>query len=124
MAPSSLIFYLGINKKVDGVEHHNLFFDKDFNLHADEIYTTPKWPTDPLFYVCAPSKTDANVAPEGFENIFILIPVAPGLQDNNETREKYYELVMNRMEQLTGQSIKNHVVFKRSYAHNDFKNVF
>jgi phytoene desaturase len=120
MAPSSLIFYLGINKKVDGVEHHNLFFDKDFNLHADEIYTTPKWPTDPLFYVCAPSKTDANVAPEGCENIFILIPVAPGLQDNNETREKYYELVMNRMEQLTGQSIKNHVVFKRSYAHNDF----
>jgi phytoene desaturase len=120
MAPSSLIFYLGIGKKLKGLEHHNLFFDKDFNLHADEIYTNPKWPTDPLFYVCAPSKTDENVAPEGCENIFILIPVAPGLQDNNETREKYYELVLNRMEQLAGQSIKDHVVFKRSYAHNDF----
>lgn len=121
MAPSSLIFYLGVNKKVEGIEHHNLFFDRDFNLHAEEIYTDPKWPTDPLFYVCAPSKTDETVAPEGMENLFILIPVAPDLKDEESMREKYYDLIMERMEHLTGQSIKQHVIYKRSYAHKDFK---
>jgi len=120
MAPSSLIFYLGINKKLENLQHHNLFFDEDFEPHAREIYETPRWPTNPLFYVSAPSKTDAGVAPEGCENLFILIPVAPDLQDDEATREKYYDLVLNRLEKLTRQKIREHVIFKRSYAHRDF----
>jgi phytoene desaturase len=120
LAPSSLIFYLGVNKKVDGLLHHTLFFDEDFRLHAKEIYDRPQWPTAPQFYVCCPSKTDASVAPEGHENIFILVPVAPDLLDNDETRERYYSLVMDRLEVLTRQRIRNHVIYKRSYAHNDF----
>lgn len=120
MAPSSLIFYLGIAKRVKGLLHHNLFFDQDFARHAREIYDHPAWPENPLFYVCCTSKTDNTVAPVGSENIFILIPVAPGLKDDEHTREKYYDLVMNRMEQLTGDDIRTHVVYKRSYAHNDF----
>ncbi|MEL7003011.1 MAG: phytoene desaturase family protein [Bacteroidota bacterium] len=120
MAPSSLIFYLGVNKKVNNILHHNLFFDQPFEQHAREIYEDPQWPSNPLFYVSATSKTDPNSAPEGMENVFILIPVAPGLADDDKTREKYYELVMNRLEELTGEKIKDHVIFKRSYAHNDF----
>jgi len=120
MAPSSLIFYLGINKKLENLQHHNLFFDEDFEPHAQEIYTTPRWPTNPLFYVSAPSKTDASVAPAGCENLFILIPVAPGLPDDESTRERYYDLVLNRLEKLTRQKIREHVIFKRSYAHQDF----
>lgn len=120
MAPSSLIYYLGVNKPVKGLLHHNLFFDQDFARHADEIYEKPAWPENPLFYVCATSKTDPTVAPAGHENIFILIPVAPGLKDEPTVRDQYYELVMNRLEQLTGDSIRDHVVYKRSYAHNDF----
>ncbi|WP_084523869.1 phytoene desaturase family protein [Adhaeribacter aquaticus] len=120
MAPSSLIFYLGINKKLDKLQHHNLFFDEDFEPHAKEIYQTPKWPTKPLFYVSAPSKTDPEVAPANCENLFILIPVAPDLQDTEATREKYYDMVMQRLEQLTQQNIREHVIFKRSYAHQDF----
>lgn len=121
MAPSSLIFYLGINKKLQHLLHHNLFFDFDFGPHAREIYENPKWPENPLFYVSAPSQTDETVAPEGCENLFILMPVAPGLEDTDEVRERYYELIMNRLETLTGQKIKDHVVYKRSYAHRDFK---
>lgn len=121
MAPSSLIFYLGINKKLEGLQHHNLFFDRSFELFGKEIYDTPQWPTDPLFYVCAPSVTDSTVAPEGCENLFVLIPVAPGLEDNEGTREKYYHQVLERLETLTGQSIKEHVIYKRSFAHADFK---
>ncbi len=121
MAPSSLIFYLGINKKLHNLRHHNLFFDEDFKPHAKEIYESPKWPSKPLFYVSVPSQTDASVAPEGCENVFILIPVATGLEDTEEVRNTYYTIVMNRLEKLTGQSIRDAVVYKRSYAHNDFK---
>ncbi len=120
MAPSSLIFYLGVNKSLKNLLHHNLFFDKDFGEHAKEIYENQKWPTDPLFYVCCTSKSDDSVAPKDHENVFILIPVAPGLKDEEATREKYYELVMKRIEILTGQEISQNVVYKRSYAHNDF----
>lgn len=120
MAPSSLIFYLGINKKIDGLAHHNLFFDRDFGPHAKEIYENPKWPKDPLFYVSATSKTDKTVAPDGMENLFILMPVAPGLEDNEEIREKYFNLIVDRMEQLLETPIKQHVIYKRGYAHNDF----
>ncbi|MBC7473853.1 MAG: phytoene desaturase [Candidatus Sericytochromatia bacterium] len=122
MSPSSLIFYLGINKRLKNLTHHNLFFDTDFPLHAKEIYETPIWPTQPLFYVSAPSQTDDSIAPEGCENIFILIPVAPDLDDNEETREKYYNMVMDRLESLTEQKIRESVIYKKSYAHNDFKN--
>lgn len=120
MAPSSLIFYLGINKRLDNLRHHNLFFDESFDQHAKEIYDDPKWPSKPLFYVSCTSKTDKTVAPDGMENVFILIPVAPDLSDNEASREKYYDMVMERLERLTKQSIKEHVVFKRSYAHKDF----
>ena len=120
MAPSSLIFYLGINKKLKNLQHHNLFFDHDFDQHAREIYEDPKWPSNPLFYVCITSKTDNGVAPEGYENVFILMPVAPGLEDSEEVREKYYNLIMNRIEKLTGQAVKSSVIYKRSFAHKDF----
>ena len=121
MAPSSLLFYLGVNKRIPKLLHHNLFFDEDFSLHAHEIYTEPKWPSKPLFYASAPSVTDSSVAPEGCENIFLLIPVAPDLEDTEETREKYYDVLMERLEKYCGTSIRDSVVYKRSYAHRDFK---
>ncbi|MEZ5055656.1 MAG: phytoene desaturase family protein [Saprospiraceae bacterium] len=121
MAPSSLLFYLGVNKKLKGLMHHNLFFDEDFDQHAHEIYTDPQWPEKPLFYVCAPSVTDETVAPPDHENLFVLIPLAPDLEDNEELRERYYNLVMDRLERLTGQSVRDAVIYKRSFAHSDFK---
>ncbi len=120
LAPSSLLFYLGVNKKLDKLTHHNLFFDRDFAPHAQDIYENKQWPEEPLFYVSATSKTDPSVAPPECENLFILIPVAVGLEDSETIREKYYEQVMDRLEYLTGQSIREAVVFKRSYAHRDF----
>ncbi|ALI97874.1 phytoene desaturase family protein [Rufibacter tibetensis] len=120
MAPSSLIFYLGLDKKLKGLRHHNLFFDEDFGPHAHEIYTQPAWPKKPLFYVSVPSQTDSSVAPEGKENLFVLIPVAPDLQDTPEVREHYYKMVIERLEKITGQEVRNHVLYKRTYAHQDF----
>jgi len=121
MAPSSLLFYLGVEKRLSNLKHHNLFFDEDFHQHAVDIYDKPQWPARPLFYVSAPSVTDPGVAPEGMENLFVLIPLAPGLKDTEELREQYYHIVMERLERHTGQEIRPHVVYKKSYAHNDFR---
>lgn len=120
LAPSSLLYYVGLNKKLDGLHHHNLFFDTDFTPHAHNIYTDPKWPENPLFYVSLTSKTDDTVAPEGHENLFLLIPVAPGLEDSEEVRDHYFELIVKRMEHYCGEKILEHVVYKRSFAHKDF----
>ena len=122
MAPSSLLFYVGLNKKLEGVLHHQLFFDTDFGLHGQEIYTDPKWPTRPLFYASVPSVTDPTVAPEGCENLFLLIPIAAGLEgDNEETRDQYFEMIIQRFEERIGQSIRSAIVYKRSYAVKEFK---
>lgn len=120
MAPSCLLYYIGLNRKIDGLQHHNLFFDAPFMQHAGELYTNPKWPTEPLMYVCCTSKTDETVAPAGQEQLFVLIPVAPGMEDTPAIRDYYYDVVMKRLEQKLGASIKDLVIYKRSYAHNDF----
>ncbi len=119
-APSSLLFYLGINKKVPGLKHHTLFFDNNLKQHSQDIYVDPKWPEKPLFYVCCPSKTDPEVAPIGQENVFILMPIAPGLEDNEATREKYYDILMKRLEDYVGEDIRNSVIYKKSYCVTDF----
>jgi len=120
MAPSCLLYYVGVNKRIKNLKHHNLFFDTDFGLHASEIYDSPAWPKNPLFYVSAPSVTDKTVAPEGHENLFLLIPVAPGLEDTPEIREKYFDMLMQRMESISGEKIADAIVYKRSYAMSDF----
>ena len=120
MAPSSLIFYLGIDKKLSGLLHHNLFFDEDFEMHSSEIYDNPQWPKAPQFYLSCTSLTDENVAPEGKENLFVLIPVAPDLVETEQTRERYFQMIMDRIEKRIGIDIRQHIVFKRSYAHKEF----
>ncbi len=121
MAPSSLLFYLGIGKRLKSLHHHNLFFDKDFATHASEIYEQPKWPSDPLFYVCCPSKTDPSVAPEGCENLFLLMPLAPGIADSTEMREKYFKIMIERLEEKMGEAIKMDIIYKKSYCIDNFK---
>lgn len=119
-APSSLLFFIGFNKKIENITHHALFFDVDFNQHAADIYDEPKWPDEPLFYANFPSKTDKTAAPEGMESGFFLIPLAPGINDTEELREEYFEKIITRFEKLTRQEIKNNIIFKRSFCKNDF----
>lgn len=123
MAPSCLLYYVGLNKKLAHVPHHSLFFDSSFEVHGNEIYKTPQWPAEPLFYVSVTSVSDDTVAPAGCENLFFLIPVAAGLQgDTEDLREKYFEQILRRFENRTGQEIRNAIVYKRSYAVSDFVN--
>ncbi|MFD0837496.1 phytoene desaturase family protein [Mariniflexile aquimaris] len=119
-APSSLLFYVGFDKKLQNVNHHTLFFDVDFDVHAEAIYDNPKWPENPLFYASFPSKTDSHAAPEGKEAGIFLIPLAPGLEDTPELRETYFNKIIDRFEHLTSQNVKKNVIFKESYCVNDF----
>ena len=119
-APSSLLFYIGFDTKLDNIEHHNLFFDTDFELHAQEIYDQPKWPTNPLFYANFPSVTDATMAPDGCETGFFLVPIATALEDTEELRNQYFDLIMDRFEKRTGQNIRNNIIFKETFCVNDF----
>jgi len=119
-APSCLLFYLGVNKKIEKLIHHNLFFDEDLEPHAHEIYKSKQWPVKPLFYVCCPSKTDPEVAPEGMENLFILMPIAPGLQEDEELKEYYFNLMLDRIEKYTGMNIRENIIYNRSYSVSNF----
>ena len=119
-APSCLIYFLGINKKLKSLHHHTLFFDEDIDQHSKEIYKTPQWPTKPLFYVSCPSKSDDGVAPVGHENLFLLLPIAPGLSDTEEIREKYFQVMISRLEKQVNENILPHIDYKKSYCVNDF----
>ena len=119
-APSSLLFYVGFDKKIENISHHALFFDTDFYQHAKDIYDEPRWPDEPLFYANFPSVTDKSAAPEGMESAFFLVPLAPGINDTEALREEYFEKIMNRFESVTKQSVKKNIIFKKSFCKNDF----
>ncbi|MBN8621528.1 MAG: phytoene desaturase [Flavobacteriales bacterium] len=120
-APSSLLYYVAFNRKVNHLLHHNLFFDTDFEAHAEEIYDTKVFPKKPLFYANFSSKTDDSLAPDGMEIGFFLIPLAVDLDDSEEIREKYFRIILDRIKKCTGEDLKDSVLFKRSFGVNDFK---
>ncbi len=121
LAPSCLLYYIGLNKKLKKAKHHTLFFDTDFGVHGKEIYDTKGFPSDPLFYVCTPSVTDENVAPDGCENLFFLIPISSGLTGDTETlRKKYFDQIIARFEERIGESITENIVYYKSYATSNF----
>jgi phytoene desaturase len=121
MAPSCLLYFVGLNKKLKNVIHHSLFFDVPFEQHAKEIYHDPQWPSNPLFYVSINSVTDDTVAPTGCDNMVLLIPISSGLQNDDETtKEKYFKQIIKRMEKHTGQSILDAVIYKKTFSVSDF----
>ncbi len=121
LAPSSLLFYMGLDTPLPAMRHHMLFFDEDFDQHAHEIYTDPQWPIKPLIYTSVTSKTDQSVAPTGKENLVVLMPVAPDLPDTPETRDKYFDQIVTKLESFNGVKVKENLLVKRSYAHANFK---
>jgi len=121
MAPGCLLYYIGLDKKLSGIAHHTLFLDTDFETHGRQIYQSPQWPTDPLFYACASSVSDTSVAPEDCENLFLLVPVAAGLENDTEAlREQYLAMILARMEKHLQQPVAQHIIYKKTFANSDF----
>lgn len=124
MAPSALLMFLGFNKKIENILHHNIFFDEEFYDHAYQIYNKPMWPTNPCVYISCNSKTDNKIAPEGCENLVALIPVASGLKDSDEIKEKYFNYVIDKIEKNTGENIRSNLIYKKIFANSDFFQLF
>lgn len=124
MGPSAFLIYLGLRRKVPHLLHHNLYLDNSWHEHFHSIFVEPAWPDNPSYYVCCPSKTDGSVAPAGAENMFILVPVAPGIEDTDTIREKYYDKTISHLEKLIDYNLRNHIVVKRTFAHNNFKEAY
>ncbi len=121
-APSALLFYVGFNKKLENLEHHTLFFDSPFDKHAKSIYDSKNWPEEPLFYASFPSLTDPQCSPKDCESAIFLIPIATGIEDTEDIRNRYFNEILERLENLTQQSVKESVIVLRSYCLNDFIN--
>ena len=121
MAPSCLMYYVGLNKKLKQLVHHSLFFDVSFEKHGEEIYKHPQWPSEPLFYVSVSSLSDDTVAPAGHENLVLLVPIASGLEgDTEELRERYFKQIISRLEKAIGQNIMDSIVYKKTFSVSDF----
>lgn len=122
-APSCLIYYLGFMEAIPDLKHHTLFFENDFDAHIDSIYKEKEWPKAPLFYACCPSKTDPGVAPNGHENLFLLMPLATGLADDESIRQRYLLEMIGRLEKRTGTTgLMDKIDYYRSYCVSDFIN--
>jgi phytoene desaturase len=124
IAPSAYLLFLGLNKKLKNIVHHNLYFDPSWEEHFSQIFKNPEWPDNPSYYVSATSYTDDSVAPKGCENLFFLVPVAPGLEDTEKIREKYFNKILTHFEKLIGENITESITVKRVFAHNDFSDSY
>ncbi len=124
IAPSCVLIYIGLDKRIEGLTHHNLFLSPSWDEHFQSIFDKPGWPEDPSYYICCPSKTDPTVAPEGCENLFFLVPVAAGLDDTDEIRERYFNATIEHLEDLLGEKIKDHIISKRVVTHRDFSDLY
>jgi phytoene desaturase len=120
IAPSAYLLFLGLDKRIKNFKHHNLYFYPDWDEHFDDIFKKAKWPDNFSYYISCITKTDSETAPKNCENVFVLIPVAPGIKDDEKTREKYYEKTIDHMEKLAGENLRDHIILKRIFAHNDF----
>jgi len=120
MSPGTFLIYLGVNGRVQKLEHHNIFMIEDWEKHFNTIFKSPKWPEKASYYVCCPTITDSSVAPPGDENIFVLVPVAVGLDDTDVVREKFADKIISHLEEKLHTNIRDRIISKRIYSHRDF----
>ncbi len=119
-APSAFLLYLGVEGDVDPLEHHTLVLPEDWDDHFEQIFDLPSWPDEPAYYVCAPSVTDDSVAPDGHSNLFVLVPLAPGLPDTDALRERYREKILDDIAENTGVELRDRIVLEERFCVRDF----
>ena len=119
-APSAFLLYLGVEGDVENLAHHTLVLPLDWEGHFTQLFDAPSWPDDPAYYLCVPSKTDDSVAPDGHSNLFVLVPVAAGLDDTPERRRAYRDLVLADVAAHTGVDLRDRIVFERTFTVSDF----
>lgn len=120
LAPSAFILYLGVRGKIQELVHHNLIFSQNWGGAFKELTTKPTWPRDPSLYICVPSKTDPAVAPDGDENLFVLLPIAPGLYETKDSREAYGNFILDYIQKYLGTHFADRIVVRETFSVSDF----
>jgi phytoene desaturase len=122
-APSALLIYLGVDRQYDSLQHHNLLFSGDWRKNFVQIFDRPEgFPADPSLYVCAPSKTDSSVAPAGNENLFVLVPMAAGIEYTDADLAAYADSVLAQMEEhMQLPDLRAHIVYQKLFCVRDFE---
>ena len=123
-SPSALLLYIGVKGKLPQFTHHNLLFVDDWRENFSAIYHNKQPPAKASMYICKPSETDPDVAPEGHENIFVLIPLPAGntIKDSELPKLKYQYLT--QIKNMTGVDLAEHVVTESLYSPQDFSRDF
>jgi len=124
LAPSAFMLYLGFNRRLPGLEHHSLSFEYDWEEHFNSIFAKPNWPSRPSYYLACPSKTDPSVAPPGGETVVMLVPVASGLEDSDEVRERFTEQMLDYLEHLVGEELRSSITVCTPFSQRDFRATF
>ena len=124
LAPSAFVVYLGLNKKIEELQHHNLFLADNWNDHFHSLFTNKQLPENPSYYISCPSRTDSSVAPAGYENIFITVQIPSGISMSEQDRENYFQKVVTHLEALTGEQIQPHIIVKRILSADDYNSMY
>ena len=119
-APSAFMLYLGVEGDVDPLEHHTLVLPTDWSDHFEAIFEEPRWPDDPAYYLSVTSKTDDAVAPDGHHAVVVLVPIAPGLDDGPEVRERYREKVLSDLAAEAGVDLRDRIVSETTACVSEF----
>jgi phytoene desaturase len=119
-APSAFLLYLGVEGDVDPLAHHTLVLPTDWDDHFQAIFDDPAWPADPAYYLCVPSRTDETVAPEGHSNLFVLAPIAPGLDDGPERRQAFRDRLLADVADNTGVDVRDRIVVEERFTVSEF----
>ncbi len=122
LSPSAFIMYLGLDRKLDILSHHNLRFGEDWKQNFKQLFDTPQLPEDPSYYICKPTETDSDLSPPETDNLFVLVPIPPGLNLSDSDMTNYRQKILNLMKgDLNLPKIEDYIVYERSYWSDDFK---
>lgn len=120
LAISAILIYLGIRGKVKNMLHHNLYFCPDWQKNFDQIFEEKTYPNDPSLYISIRTKSDNTIAPKDTEELFILVPLGSGMNIDNNQQSEYVDLVIDKIEKLSGESVRSRIIFRKVFAQNDF----
>jgi phytoene desaturase len=119
----AFLMFLGVKKRYPKLLHHTLVVPKDLPANMDAIFKTRRVQADPAYYICNPSKTDPSLAPDGCENIYILVPVpheSEGLDWGIEG-PRLREAMLDRLERFGLTDLRENIVTEKILTPREFR---
>ena len=123
---SGFVLLLGTRKKFDSLAHHNIFFSDDYRGEFTDIFEKKRPAENPTIYVCATSRTDATQAPEGRENLFVLVnaPYTSDKTDWNIEAREYRNMIVARLEAAGLSDLSRAIEVERMITPADFESKY